>query len=142
MSLDYKKMMNDIDEFCESPEGVTYFNNIKKIEIIQKGRYTRFEKYLESHDFDKLMLRLIYEHGHEWREKCWHNGYEVYSNNKLQFLLNYISDNLEPIEVSELETMFNQNIWFFKGYYFRTAHGQGTITDIFNGKDKKHLLQI
>lgn len=129
----------------ESPEGKKqaeeYFGRIRIKREIKEGRYLRFEKWLETNDFDKLMYRLILEHGEEWREKCWHNGCEVYSNNKLSFVIDYVFDNLAPISVKKLENMFFTDIRFFKGYYFRIMHGQGSVFDLYNGDDFKHLLQ-
>jgi hypothetical protein len=86
------------------------------------------------------MYRLILEHGEEWREKCYHKGYEPYPNNKLSFLIDFVCHNYDTISVSQLENMFHTEIWFFKGYYFRLMYGQGTVFDLYNGKDFKHLL--
>jgi len=133
-----------LKEYLDSPEGKAetekYFGELAKKQEIQEGRYRRFEEWLKTHDFDKLMYRLILEHGEEWREKCWHNGYEPYSNNKLRFVTSYVFDNLAPIRVPKLENMFPTEIRFFKGYYFRIMHGQGSVFDLYNGDDFKHLL--
>jgi len=117
-----------------------YFENERNKDKLKRGRYVRFEKWLEENDFDRLMYRLILEHGNEWQEKCWHNGCEVYPNNKLQFLIDYVFDNLAPITVSQLKNTFNTDIRFFKGYYFRIIREQGSVVDIYNGDDFKHLL--
>lgn len=140
MSLDIKKFEIHLENWIESAEGKEYFENIEKKNEIQEGRYRRFEKYLETHDFDKLMYKLILEHGEEWREKCWHNGCEVFPNNKLQFVINYVFDNLIPITVPRIENKFDTDIRFFKGYYFRIMHGQGSVFDLYNGDDFQHLL--
>jgi len=140
MGIDYEKMLKAIREFPETPEGKAYFENERKKNEIKKNRYLRFEKWLETNDFDKLMYRLILEHGEEWREKCWSKGYEVYMNNKLAFIFDYIVHNYESISVPQLENMFPTQIWFFKGYYFRIMHGQGSVVDVYNGDDFKHLL--
>jgi len=140
MGLDYEKMSKMLDDYIASPEGIAYFENKRIIQEIQEGRYKRFETYLLTHDFDKLMYRLILEHGEEWREKCYHNGYEPYPNNKLQFIIEYVTHNLEQIRVAQLENVFNTQIWFFRGYYFRMMHGQGSCFDLYNGDDFRHLL--
>jgi len=144
MALDYKelrKFEKDIDRWFESAEGKAYFEKEKKKNDIKKGRQLRFEKWLEHNDFDKLMYRLILEHGEEWREKCWSKGYEVFMNNKLDFVFHYVTANLEPISVPQIESEhFHCQVWFFKGYYFRIMHGQGSVVDIYNGGDFKHLL--
>jgi hypothetical protein len=128
----------------ESPEGKKemeeYFGKIAEKKALAEKRYRRFEEWLKHNDFDKLMYRLILEHGEEWREKCWHSGYEPYPNNKLQFVIDYVFDNFAPISVPKLENMFSTDIRFFKGYYFRIMHGQGSVFDLYNGDDFRHLL--
>ena len=119
IGLDYKAMAKSVKDFAESEEGKAfheeYFGNLKKIQDIQEGRYTKFEKYIESHDFNKLIQRLIIENGDKWKEKCWHKGYEPYPNNKLGFLIEYLLHNYEPIEVAEIEPEhFPSTIYFFK----------------------------
>ena len=147
IGLDYKAMAKSLKDFAESEEGKAfhkeYFGNLQKIQDIQEGRYRKFEKYLESHDFDKLMQRLILENGDKWREKCWHKGYEPYPTNKLGFLIEYLLHNYEPIEVPEIEPKhFPSTIYFFKGYYFQTICGQGCFHRIYNKENMKMILQV
>lgn len=143
MIPDYEKMAKAIREFPNTPEGKKYFENERKKLEIKRNRYIRFEKYLESHDFDQLMYRLILEHGDDWHEKCWHKGYEVYPNNKLAFIIDYLVHNYEPIEVPEIEPEhFPSTIYFFKGYYFQTICGQGCFHRIYNKDDMKMVLQV
>lgn len=104
--------------------------------------YERFEKYLETHDFDELIYRLILEHNDDYREKCYHNGYEPYPNNKLSFIIEYIKNNTKPIEIKGIKCEFPNTIWEFKGYYFQLIYGQGVITNIYNKDDNRLILQI
>lgn len=138
--MDIEKFKKDLDEWVETDEGKAYFEKERKSHEIKKGRYLRFEEWLKHNDFDRLMYYLIWEHGEEWREKCWSKGCEVYMNNKLAFIFDYVVNNLESMRVPELENMFSTEIWFFRGYYFRIMHGQGSVVDIYNGDDFKHLL--
>lgn len=133
-------MEKKLDEFVNSPEGQAFFEKRRKKEELKLKRFARFEEWLKHNDFEALICRLILEHGEEWRERCWNKGYEPYSNNKLSFLIDYISESFDSIRVSQLENMFNTQIWFFKGYYFRIMHGQGSVFDLYNGGDFKHLL--
>lgn len=134
-------MIGAIKKFPNTPEGKKYFENERKKLEIKRGRYQRFERYLESHDFDQLMYRLILEHGENWREKCWHNGYEVHPNNKLVFVIDYVIYNYEPIKVSQIESEhFPTETWMFKGYYFQLMFGQGTATFIYNAEDFECLF--
>ena len=136
----HEKFTRLLQEFIDSPEGDAYFEKMGTKQKIQEGRYKRFEEWLKLNDFDRLMYRLILEHGEEWRERCWSRGCEVYMNNKLAFVFDYVAHNLESIRVPQLENMFPTEIWFFRGYYFRIMHGQGSVVDIYNGDDFKHLL--
>lgn len=135
MSIDVKEFSKKIDEFINSPEGEAYFENIRKKNEIQKGRYVRFEKYLETHDINELMQRLIKEHGEVWHDKCSKKGYEPYPNNKLNFLIHYATDNLAPIDVPQIQSEhFANETWFFKGYYINMMWGQGVFTQLFDDK--------
>jgi hypothetical protein len=142
MALDIEKFKKDLDEWIESDEGNEFLEKERKKNEIKKGRYKRFEKWLEHNDFDKLMYKLLLEHGEEWREKCWHNGCEAYPNNKLQFVIDYVTFNCDQIKVPQLECEFSNEIWLFKGYYFQMVYGQGVVTNIYNADDLKLLLQV
>ena len=147
IGLDYKAMAKSLKDFAESEKGKAfhkeYFENLKIKQDIQEGRYRKFEKYYESHDFDKLIQRLILENGEKWKEKCWHKGCEPYPTNNLGFLIDYIAYNYEPIEVAEIEPKhFPSTIYFFKGYYFQTICGQGCFHRIYNKENMKMILQV
>ena len=97
MKFDAEKSKNLLDRWIDSEEAKEYFNHKKKLHEIRLNRYKIFEKYLETHDFDKTMYRILLEHNADWVEKCGINGYEPYPNNKLRFIFDYIEDNYEPI---------------------------------------------
>ena len=119
MSVDYDKMLTALKEFPNTPEGKAYFEKERKKNEIKKGRYLRFEKWVETHDFDALMQRLEKEHGVAWHNNCYNKGYEPYCNNKLRFIIDYIVHNRESISVPQIESEhFGNQSWFFKGYYF------------------------
>jgi hypothetical protein len=143
MSFDYEEMKKALEEFPNTPAGKAYFENIRKKHVIETGRYLRFEEWLKHNDFDKLMYRLIHEHGDDYQEKCMHKGYEPYPNRKLAFLIHYLVHNYEPIEVPEIEPEhFPSTIYFFRGYYFQTICGQGCFHRIYNKEDMKLVLQV
>ena len=137
--MDIEKMKKEMKEWEISKKGKAYFRKMHEEQEILEKRYKRFEKWLEINDFDELVHRLILEHGDEWYEKCSDNGYEVHPNNKLNFIISYVFNNSVPKLIQELENMFNTDIRFFKGYYFRIMHGQGSVFDLYD-KDFKHLL--
>lgn len=102
--------------------------NIKK--KIKQNRFEKFEKWLENNSFDKLIERLVDEHI---------DKYNI--NNKLTFLFNYVDDRYDEIKDKTIEEeYFPTKIKFFKGYYFVTIYGQGSISRIY--KDKKLILNI
>ncbi len=132
-SKDYKQMEKAMDDFINSPEGEAYFENIGKQLVIKQGRYRRFEKYLETHNFDELMQRLVAENGKDWCDKCYEKGYQPYPNNKLEFLIDYITHNYESVSVPKIESEhFTNQTWFFKGYYVNMMRGQGVFTQVFD----------
>lgn len=139
MKLDDVK--DKIDNWFESAECTKYFEELEDANQIREQRFRRLEKWIETNDFDKLMYRLILEHGDNYIENCYHSGYEPYPNNKLDFLISYITKNTEII-VKKLINDSTNNIWEFKGYYFQFIYGQGTIIKIYNKDDMRLLLQL
>ena len=131
-----------LKKFIESDEGEQYFLELAKKQELREARHRRFEEWLKTNDFDKLMYRLILEHDDDYIDKCYHNGCMPYPNNKLSFVIGYVFDNLAQINVSELDCDFANDIRQFKGYYFQHIHGQGTITRIYNKDDNRLLLQL
>lgn len=131
-------------EWIKSPEAAIYFEKKKENFKILIGRFERFEVWLKNNDFDKLMYRLVLEHGDDWLEKCWHNGFQPYPNNKLKFIISYVTrdDIPHPLTIDCLDVDFPSEIWEFNGYYFQIIHGQGTIIRIYNKEDLRLLLQI
>jgi len=131
-----------VKQMLESGELDDFFEEHNKKHEILEGRFQKFEKYLENIDFDDLIYRLVMEHGEEYCEKCWANGFEIYPNNKLQFLFDYVMDRVPDVDVPEIEYSFMQEIREFKGYYFEAIHGQGVIYRIYNKKDLQIVLQV
>lgn len=140
--MDLDKYRKDLAEWVESDKGKAYFEKMKQKIIIQQERFKRFEEWLKDADFDRVMYRIILEHGNEYQDKCYHNGFEPHPNRKLSFLINYITENLETVKVKKLDCDFPNDIWLFQDYYFQNIHGQGVITRIYNKEDMRMLLQI
>lgn len=138
----------DIDKMIawfDSPEGIafgeSYVARIKAEEVILKTRTIKFEKWLKNNSFSELMERLMKEHGEEWRDKCWANNTEPYSNNKLSFVFNYIVQNYEPIKIYWLAPEDDGGYgYLFKGYVFEIICGQGCFNRIWDYKTKEHLF--
>lgn len=121
-----------LKELLNSPKIDAYFDEQEKRTKIKRAHYDRFEKWLENNDFHELMLRLVNEHGEEWKKRCFSKGCEVYPNNKLQFIIDYVIHNYNSIIVKKLDCDFPNYVWFFKGYYFQIVYGQGSYISVYN----------
>jgi len=135
-----------LQAYLESPEGIAhteeYFGKLAEREIIKEGRFEKFDKWLESNDFDKLLYRLILQHDAEYREKCYHNGYEPYMNNLLSFVFDYCCVRGKKLKniPKELKCSFPQAVYEYRGYYFEIIWGQGSIVAIYNKDDMKRIF--
>ena len=138
MSIDIKKF----EEFLNSNEGKAYIEKENQKHLFQLHRFNRFDEWLKHNDFDNLLYRLINKHDEEYREKCWHNGCEAHPNNVLQFLFDYLNYSFDTINVTEIDSDFMNQIWFFKGYYFQVIYGQGSFIRIYNKSDMRLILQV
>lgn len=142
--------MNDVSElmkWLKSDEAKVaakeFVEDLAFKEKIQQGRYDRFEKWLETNDFDKLIYKLILEHNDEYRERCYENGYEPKPNNKMDFIFSYVSERAgKRVHIKEFESDFPNAVWEFNGYYFEIVWGQGCIQVIYNKEDKKRIFSI
>ena len=142
MSIDVEQFKKDLEEWVESDAGKAYFEKERKKLEIKRGRYARFEKWLEINDFDALMIRLEKEHGTAWRNNCYNKGYEPHPNNKLAFIIDYVVHNRESICVPQIESEhFPSESWFFKGYYINMTWGQGVFTQILD-KDFNRIIAL
>jgi hypothetical protein len=132
-------LLKEQNNKTEKKEALFFSENEKKLE----KRLANVANYIETHDFDSLMLRLVNEHNEDYRESCYINGLEPYPNNKLQLVLDYIAEIIEPVnDIKGLDYDFPCDVYYFKGYYFQHIYGQGTITRIINKDDMKIILQI
>ena len=134
--------VSSFETWLKSEEGEAFILEQKKKQELKEKRHRRFEDWLEENDFDKLMYRLILEHNDDYLDSCYHRGVMPYPNNKLGFVVGYITNNLASVYVSELDCDFPNQVWLFKGYYFQHIHGQGTILRIYNKEDMRMLLQL
>ena len=140
------EMLEKLKAHLESPEGKAsmekYFGNLAKKEAIKKGRFEKFDMWLEDNDFDQLLYRLILEHDDDYIDKCYHNGVMPFMNNKLSFVFDYVCDRGKALKKipKELKCDFAQAVYEFKGYYFEIVWGQGSITAIYNKDDMKRIF--
>lgn len=142
-----RERLEILKKWMNSPEGEAAMakereeNRIKS--EIRDGRYRKFEKYIETNSFDDLMLRLKEEHSDDYVGKCYKKGYQPYPNHKLGFILGYVSDNFEPVYISQLDCEFSNTCYIFKGYVFQTICGQGCFDIIYKqGNYEERFLTI
>lgn len=139
---DLKNLVENFDTWIKTENGQNFLNNKKKIIDIEIGRFEKFESWLELNDFDNLIYRLINEHDDNYREKCYSKGHEPHPNNKLNFIIKYIINNFEPVNVRKIKCNFPHTIWEFKGFYLEFVYGQGTMITIYNKDDLKPVLSL
>lgn len=128
--MDIDAFRKALDKDLANPNG--YWNTIKKKQEIDEKRYDRFEKWLETNDFDSLMQRFKDRYTKEYRDKCYKKGYEPYFPNLVRFVSDYVILRTSPIETSvESDNPFVSTEHFFKGYLFVLICGQGCFTRIY-----------
>lgn len=127
----------NFDEILDNDELMDkYFEKLSIKKEIKEKRYQKFEKWLESNNFDLLMDKIVDEHNDDYIDKCYKNGFEPHPNNKLSFIFDYIFENLEYIEDHTIESYdFSTSMRFFKNYHFVNIYGQGTFSRIYKNKE-------
>lgn len=129
MEKDWQNKFNGIlDDDLRMNE---YFEKLTIKKNIEEKRYRRFEKWLETNSFN----RLINEHNDDYIDKCYKNGYMPQPNNKLEFIFSYVFDNLENIKDTIEDYYYSTDMRFFKGYHFVNIHGQGVVSNVYHNKE-------
>lgn len=128
--MDLEKFKEALEADLENPNG--YWNKIKKKEEVKISRFPKIEDYINKHGMDKVINILISEHGKEWRDKCWSKGYEVYPNNKFNFLWYWIENTFESIYNLKIPQDFLEASYFVKGYWFTVYCGQGCFYRVYD----------
>lgn len=134
-------------EFNESVDSayISYFHSKKNRSEIRAKRFEKFKKWVESNDFDTLIFKLLNKHGDDYVEKCYNNGHDPCPNNILNFIFDYLHDNVESLNknIKALECEFPNSVWEFYGYYFQIIWGgDGISRKLFNKDDKRLLLEL
>ena len=131
-------MLEKMEAYFNSPEGKKATEEwIKKQKIkneILEGRLQKLEAYLQNHDFEQILQRLIKEHDDEYCDKCYKKGYEPYPNHKLSLLYTYLRENYTYIHNDLIPQDFLSACFFFKGYWFTVYCGQGCFNRIYDSQ--------
>lgn len=139
MSLDIEKLRRELEEDAKDPNG--YFAKLGKKQVALNLRYDKFEKWLETNEFEPMFKKLLERNGDERDDYCYKNGCEKYGTPLMEFLLEYISNRVEQTENDGIDKDFSGGTWLFKNYWFQVLHGQGSFWKIFD-KDLKCLEHI
>lgn len=130
MKFDLEAFKKAIDEDIANPNG--YWNTIKKKEAVEKGRYDKFEKWLETNEFEPLFQKLLLRNGKERDDWCWKHNVQKYGTPMMLFLTGFIQDRRSQIINDMINSDFESGLWFFKGYYFQLNCGQGCFWRIYD----------
>lgn len=130
MSLDLEAFQKALDADLADPNG--YWNTLKKQEEQKQLRYDKFEKWLETNEFEPVFQKLLQRNGDERSEWCYKNGYEKYGTPLMQFLCDYVSHRTEQKENDKIDGDFQAGLWYFKGYWFELVCGQGCFWAIYD----------
>jgi hypothetical protein len=99
-------------------------------------RFNKFDKFIESCDFEKFFYKLILEHDEQWFETCSINGKNPELTNKLKFIFNYL-------EFKDEQLNTNEKKWEFKKFiFFKTTNENNINYKIQNVFDNKIILEI
>lgn len=129
MNLDIKDIAKAIDEDFKNPDG--YWNTLIKKEKAQAARFDKFDKWLETNDFETTFRKLLSKNGENRAEWCYKRREQKYGTPLMQFLCNYVSNRCKQSEYP-ITSVFQSGIWEFKGYYFELNCGQGCFWRIYD----------
>lgn len=102
-----------------------------ELEINRKDRWLNWmDNYLIENQLNDLISRLVIEHGEEYKNKCYSNGYFPEPNNKLKLLFDYVKKHGNVLYEEEND-MFTTERYKYGGYDFVVIFGQGVIHRIF-----------
>ncbi len=90
--------------------------------VIKEERFDKFEKFIESYDFEKIFYRILLEHDEEWYEKnIINNGCKII-NNKLLFIYSYLENRGKKIINNENDSFLRTERWEFKKFIFKKEY--------------------
>ena len=112
--------------------------------VILEKRFDKFEKFVESCDFEKFFYRILLEHNDEWFEICSINGLEKTLNNKLKFIFQYLESRGNRIFSNKNNSFLHTEKWKFKNFIFEKEYliNKKLKYKIENCFDKKIVLEI
>lgn len=119
-----------LDKDLADPNG--YWNTLEKQRKVQDSRFDKFEKWLETNEFEPTFQKLLQKNGEVRSEWCYKKNYQKYGTPLMQFLCEYVSDRTEPKVNEKIDSDFESGLWEFKGYWFQLICGQGCFWRIYN----------
>lgn len=102
-----------------------------------ESRYEKIRNFIKIKDFDKLLLRLIFEHDEKHKEFFYHRGRKINPTNKMILLFNYLFNN----EYVEYNHESDSNFIVFNEYQFYVKEYRNkTLLYIVNMEDGKIIF--
>lgn len=90
--------------------------------VIKEERFDKFEKFIESCDFEKFFYRILLEHNDEWFESNLINIGNKTINNKLLFIYSYLENRGKKIIGNENDSFLRMERWKFKKFIFKKEY--------------------
>lgn len=135
--MNLKDNLKSIDEFLNSEEGQAEMNawalsHAEKMKLI-KSRTVKLNNCSDE-QFEYFMQKVFKDNGEEWKDKCYEKGYEPYPTNLMYLVFDCAKNHGKDIS-NESNSIFHENVWFYRGYYFSILHGQGSHSSIMNQQE-------
>lgn len=128
--MDLEKLQKALDDDMKNPNG--FFSKLVKKNEINSIRQDKFEKWLETNEFEPFFKKLLKRNGEDRGDYCYKNGCEKYGTPLMEFLCSYITDRVDATENHKFNNDFSSGVWFFKDYWFQLICGQGCFWRIYD----------
>lgn len=146
MKDEMEKTLIALKKYLKSPAYKAELKVMKLKQDVEKVRYKKLEKHLQSltrSQLTKLMDQLIEEHNDELRDYWYNKSCMPCLTNKMNFIFDYIFSETslatalknDSKEFAKYETGFSDTMVKYKGYVFQMFFGQGTAYRINKGGD-------
>lgn len=90
--------------------------------VIKEERFDKFEKFIESCDFEKFFYRILLEHDDEWFDNNLINIGNKTINNKLLFIYSYLENRGDRVFCKENDSFLKIEKWEFKKFLFKKEY--------------------
>ena len=137
--MDFKKMSEDFSKWLDSPEGEAsikkFGEEMERKDLFNERVETKLHNYLSTLTDDDLAM--LTDKFVIWEDKqqslLWDRGIDGCS-----LLFSRLSEMAERfgVELPEQNEMFYGHGYDYRGYQFKTYHGQGSFTSLSKGDER------